>query len=166
VRWDLRRDRPYLVYDQLDFDVPIGNKGDVYDRYWVRIQEMRESLKILRQVIEKMPEGPINVDDPRISYPPKDRVYSSMEELIYHFKIAAEGVRAPKGEIYSAIENPKGELGFFIIGDGSNHPFRLQIRSPSFLNLQSLPRLVEGRLIADVIAAIGSLDIVLGEIDR
>jgi len=166
VAWDLRRARPYLVYDQLDFDIPTGKTGDVYDRYWVRIQEMRESLKIIHQVIEKIPAGAINVDDPRISYPPKDRVYSSMEELIYHFKIAAEGIRAPRGEVYSAIENPKGELGFFLIGDGSNHPYRLQIRSPSFINLQALPRLVEGRHIADVIAAIGSLDIVLGEIDR
>jgi NADH-quinone oxidoreductase subunit D len=166
VRWDLRRDMPYLVYPELDFDVVVGAAGDVYDRYVVRIEEMRQSLKILRQVIEKIPPGPVNVDDPRIAYPPKDRVYSSMEELIYHFKIACEGVRAPKGEIYFAAENPKGELGFFIIGDGGNHPYRLQIRSPSFLNLQALPRLVEGRLIADVIAVLGSLDIVLGEIDR
>ena len=166
VSWDLRRDRPYLVYPELDFKVVTAANGDVYDRYWVRIEEMRESLRILKQIVQKMPAGPVNVDDPRISYPPKDRVYSSMEELIYHFKIACEGVRAPKGEIYSAIENPKGELGFFIIGDGTHHPYRLQIRSPSFINLQSLPRMVEGRLIADVIAVIGSLDIVLGEIDR
>jgi len=132
----------------------------------VRIEEMRQSLSIVRQVLEKIPPGPVIVDDPKVAYPPKDRVYSSMEELIYHFKLASEGLRAPRGEIYSAIENPKGELGFFLIGDGTNHPCRLQIRSPSFLNLQSLPRLVEGRLIADVIAVIGSLDIVLGEIDR
>lgn len=166
VDWDLRRDRPYLIYPELDFNVVTCTGGDVYDRYWVRIQEMRESLKILRQIMEKIPTGPVNSADPRISYPPKDRVYSSMEELIYHFKIACEGVKAPKGEIYSAIENPKGELGFFIIGDGTHHPYRLQIRSPSCINLQSLGRMVEGRLIADVIAVIGSLDIVLGEIDR
>lgn len=166
VRWDLRRDRPYLVYDQLDFEVITAPAGDVYDRYMVRMAEMRESLSIVRQVLEKIPAGPVIVDDPRVAYPPKDRVYSSMEELIYHFKLAAEGVRAPKGEVYLSIENPKGELGFFLIGDGSNHPYRLQIRSPSFLNLQSLPRLVQGRLVADVIAVIGSLDIVLGEIDR
>ncbi len=166
VQWDVRRDRPYLVYPELDFNVVTSTAGDVYDRYWVRIQEMRESLTILKQIVQKIPSGPVNVDDPRISYPPKDRVYSSMEELIYHFKFACEGVKAPKGEIYSAIENPKGELGFFIIGDGTHLPYRLQIRSPSFINLQSLPRMVEGRLIADVIAVIGSLDIVLGEIDR
>lgn len=166
VKWDLRRDRPYLVYPELDFNVVTGTEGDVYERYLVRIQEMRESLKILEQICDRIPPGPVNVDDPRIAYPPKDRVYSSMEELIYHFKIAAEGVRAPVGQVYQSIENPKGELGFYLVGDGSNHPFRLQIRSPSFLNLQSLPRMVEGRLIADVIAVIGSLDIVLGEIDR
>lgn len=166
VRWDLRRDRPYLVYPELDFDVVTAEAGDVYDRYVVRIEEMRQSLSIVRQVLEKMPAGAVIVDDPKVAYPPKDRVYSSMEELIYHFKLASEGVRAPQGEIYSAIENPKGELGFFLIGDRTNHPYRLQIRSPSFLNLQSLPRLVQGRLIADVIAVIGSLDIVLGEIDR
>ncbi|HEX7878984.1 MAG TPA: NADH dehydrogenase (quinone) subunit D [Candidatus Eisenbacteria bacterium] len=166
VNWDLRRDRPYLVYPELEFDVVVGSAGDVYDRYLMRIGEMRQSLRILDQIVKKIPAGPVNVSDPRISYPPKDRVYSSMEELIYHFKIAAEGHRAPVGEVYHAIENPKGELGFFIAGDGTNHPYRLQIRSPSFLNLQSLPRLCEGHLIADVIAIIGSLDIVLGEIDR
>jgi NADH-quinone oxidoreductase subunit D len=166
VNWDLRRNRPYLIYPELDFDVVVGSAGDVYDRYLMRIYEMRQSLRIIDQVCERIPAGPVNIEDPRISYPPKDRVYSSMEELIYHFKIAAEGVRAPKGEVYHAIENPKGELGFFIVGDGTNHPYRLQIRSPSFLSLQSLPRLCEGHLIADVIAVIGSLDIVLGEIDR
>ena len=166
VEWDLRRDRPYLVYPELDFNVVSATAGDVYDRYWVRVQEMRESLRILRQVLDKIPAGPVNSADPRISYPPKDRVYSSMEELIYHFKIACEGVKAPVGEIYSAIENPKGELGFFLIGDGTHHPYRLQIRSPSMINLQSLSRMCEGRLIADVVACIGSIDIVLGEIDR
>jgi len=166
VDWDLRRDRPYLVYPELEFDVVVGSAGDVYDRYLMRIGEMRQSIRILEQVARMIPDGPVNIADPRISYPPKDRVYSSMEELIYHFKIAAEGVRAPAGEVYHAIENPKGELGFFIKGDGTNHPYRLQIRSPSFLNMQSLPRLCEGHMIADVIAVIGSLDIVLGEIDR
>jgi NADH-quinone oxidoreductase subunit D len=166
VNWDLRKNMPYMVYDQLDFDVPLGETGDVYDRYLVRIEEMRQSLRIIRQALDGMPEGPYQSPDPKISLPSKDKVYGSMEELIHHFKIVCEGVAAPPGEIYFAAENPKGELGFYIVGDGTSHAYRLHIRSPSLINLRALPDMVEGRLIADVVAALGSIDIVLGEVDR
>jgi NADH-quinone oxidoreductase subunit D len=166
VAWDLRKTMPYLVYDKLDFDMALGQNGDIYDRYLVRIEEMRQSLKIIRQALDGLPEGPYQIQDPKISLPPKDKVYGSMEELIHHFKITCEGVAAPPGEVYFAAENPKGELGFYIVGDGTSHPYRCHIRSPSFIHLRALPPMVEGRMLSDIVAAIGSIDIVLGEVDR
>jgi NADH-quinone oxidoreductase subunit D len=166
VNWDIRKAIPYMVYDRFDFDVPLGEHGDIYDRYLCRIHEMRQSLRIIRQALEGLPEGPYQIDDPKISLPPKDKVYGSMEELIHHFKIVCEGVAAPPGEIYFSAENPKGELGFYIVGDGTSHPYRCHVRSPSFINLRALPLISEGRLIADLVASLGSIDIVLGEVDR
>jgi NADH-quinone oxidoreductase subunit D len=166
VNWDLRKNMPYMVYDQMDFEVPLGQNGDIYDRYMVRIQEMHQSLRIIRQALDGLPEGPYQSPDPKISLPPKDKVYGSMEELIHHFKIVCEGVAAPPGEVYFAAENPKGELGFYIVGDGTSHAYRCHIRSPSFISLRALPDICVGRLIADVVACLGSLDIVLGEVDR
>ena len=166
VNWDLRKTMPYLVYDQFDFDVPLGTHGDVFDRYMLRVQEMRQSLRIIRQALDGLPEGPYQIEDPKISLPPKEKVYDSMEELIHHFKIVCEGVAAPPGEVYFAAENPKGELGFYIVGDGTSHAYRLHIRSPSFISLRALPDICQGRLLADVVACLGSIDIVLGEVDR
>jgi len=166
VEWDLRKARPYLGYEAFDFDVPIGSKGDVYDRYLVRIEEMRQSVKICRQVIKMMPGGAINVDDPKLVLPPKEKVLTQMEELIHQFIIVTEGFEAPKGEVYQAIEAPKGELGFHILSDGGASPYRMKIRSPSFVNLQALPKMCVGALVSDVVAIIASLDPVMGEVDR
>ena len=166
VNWDLRKQTPYMAYEEFDFDVPLGTNGDIYDRYLVRIEEMRQSLRIIRQALDGMPEGHHQIDDPKITLPSKDKTYGSMEELIHHFKIVCEGVAAPPGEVYFAAENPKGELGFYIVGDGTSHAYRLHIRSPSFISIGALPYIVQGRLIADVVAALGSVDIVLGECDR
>jgi NADH-quinone oxidoreductase subunit D len=166
VDWDLRKTMPYMVYEEFEFDVPLGEMGDIYDRYAVRIEEMRQSLRIIRQALDGLPEGPYQIQDPKISLPSKDKVYGSMEELIHHFKIVSEGVAAPAGEVYFAAENPKGELGFYIVGDGTSHPYRLHVRSPSLINLRAMPLMVEGRLLADSVAALGSIDIVLGEVDR
>ncbi len=164
--WDLRKARPYLGYDQFDFEIPVGSVGDVYDRYLVRIEEMRQAVKICNQVVANMPGGPINVDDPKLVLPDKTKVLTSMEELIHQFIIVTEGFEAPKGEVYHAIEAPKGELGFYIISEGGASPHRMKIRSPSFVNLQALPRICEGLLISDVVAVIASLDPVMGEVDR
>jgi NADH-quinone oxidoreductase subunit D len=166
VEHDLRRKHPYLDYDQYDFDVVIGGTGDCYDRYLVRIEEMRQSCRILRQVIEKMPEGPINVNDWKNMSPPKSHVLTKMEELIHHFILVTEGLDAPPGEVYFAAENPKGELGFYIYSKGGGVPYRLKIRAPSFVNLSILPELLPGCLIGDVPAVLGSLDFVMGECDR
>ncbi len=166
VNWDLRKNMPYMVYDHFDFDVVTGRTGDVFDRYQVRMGEMRQSLRIIRQALDGLPEGPFQIEDPKISLPPKDKVYGSMEELIHHFKIVCEGVAAPPGEVYFAAENPKGELGFYIVGDGTSRAYRLHIRSPSFIHLRAMPHMVEGRMLSDVVAALGSIDIVLGEVDR
>ena len=163
---DLRKKQPYLVYDQLDFDVPVGSKGDAYDRYLVRIEEMRQSTRILQQCLKKIPEGPVNVADAKIVLPPKDRVLTGMEELIHHFIQVTQGINAPPGEVYFGHENPKGELGFYINSKGGGTPHRLKIRSPSFVNLSILPRLLPGHMISDVVTILGSLDFVMGECDR
>jgi NADH-quinone oxidoreductase subunit D len=164
--YDLRKVQPYLVYDQLQFDVPLGSKGDCYDRYLVRLEEMRQSVRILRQCLKLLPEGPVNVPNLKIVLPPKDRVLSRMEELIHHFINVTQGVNAPPGEIYFGHENPKGELGFYINSKGGGTPHRLKIRSPSFVNLSILPRLLPGHMVSDVVAILGSFDFVMGECDR
>jgi NADH-quinone oxidoreductase subunit D len=166
IEHDLRRKHPYLDYDHYDFDVVIGSAGDCYDRYLVRVEEMRQSVRILRQVIDKLPSGPINVVDWKNMTPPKSRVMTKMEELIHHFMVVTEGLDAPPGEIYFAAENPKGELGFYINSRGGGVPYRLKIRAPSFVNLSILPELLPGCMVSDVPAVLGSLDFVMGECDR
>jgi len=166
VEHDLRRKHPYLDYDKYDFEVVVGSAGDCYDRYLVRIEEMRQSVRILRQVIEKLPDGPINVVDWKNMPPPKSHVMTKMEELIHHFIVVTEGLDAPPGEIYFGAENPKGELGFYIHSKGGGVPHRLKIRSPSFVNLSILPELLPGCSLSDVVAVLGSLDFVMGECDR
>ncbi|KAF0221260.1 MAG: NADH-quinone oxidoreductase subunit [Geobacteraceae bacterium] len=166
VDWDLRRDNPYSGYEKYSFKVPVGEKCDTFDRYKVRLIEMREAVKILRQALDSLKPGPILADDPQVCYPPKEAVYNTIEGLIHHFKIASEGFPAPEGEIYLGVENPKGELGYYIVSDGGTKPYRMKIRSPSFVNLQSMEKMCKGAMIADLIAVIGTLDIVLGEIDR
>ncbi len=166
VEHDVRRAHPYLDYEQYDFEVPIGSTGDCYDRYLVRIEEMRQSVRILRQVIDKLPSGPINVVDWKNMLPPKARVMTKMEELIHHFIVVTEGLDAPPGEIYFGAENPKGELGFYINSRGGGVPHRLKIRAPSFVNLSILPELLPGFMMSDVVAILGSLDFVMGECDR
>jgi NADH-quinone oxidoreductase subunit D len=164
--WDLRRVMPYSGYENYEFIVPTGKNGDVYDRYMVRMMEMRQSNEIVRQALEKIPGGAILADDPKVVYPPKDRVQESIESLIHHFHLASAGFPTPPGEVYASIESPKGELGFYLVSDGTNKPWRFRIRPPSFINLSALPVMVQGRLISDVVAVIGSIDIVLAEIDR
>ena len=166
VEHDLRRKHPYLDYEQYDFDVVVGSAGDCYDRYLVRIEEMRQSALILRQVIDKLPGGPINVADWKNAVPPKAQVMTKMEELIHHFIVVTEGLQAPAGEVYFAAENPKGELGFYINSKGGGVPHRLKIRAPSFVNLSILPEILPGCMISDVVAVLGSLDFVMGECDR
>ncbi len=170
VNYDLRKNEPYSGYETYDFDVPTGKNGDAYDRYQVRVQEMRESTKIAKQAIARIRElgekGPYRVRDFKYVLPEKSEVKTSMEALIHHFKIVAHGFFPPAGEAYAAVEAPKGELGFYFVSDGTARPWRMKVRSPSFINLQGLPLMTEGGLIADVIAAIGSIDIVLGEVDR
>ncbi len=167
VDWDLRRDNPYSSYEDFDFDVPLGTKaGDTYSRYLVRMQEMLQSNRILRQALEKLPAGDIKVDDPRVSLPPKEKVYTDIAALINHFKLIQEGIIPPKGEIYQAIEAPNGELGFYLISDGTAQPFRVKVRAPSFVVLNATNKLATGRLFADLIAIIGTMDIVLADVDR
>ena len=166
VPWDLRRTMPYLAYDQLDFDVIVGTVGDTFDRYAVRLNEVRESLKILRQILEKMPAGDYRVQDHKVTPPPRARIDESMEALIHHFKLFTRGFEVPAGETYVAIESPRGELGCYLVSDGGNKPYRMHIRGPSFVNLQSVPALLRGGLIADAIAILSSVDPVLGEVDR
>jgi NADH-quinone oxidoreductase subunit D len=166
LEFDLRRARPYLGYESYDFEIPVGSEGDIYDRYLVRIEEMRQSCRILDQVLRNLPEGPFHIDDPKIYLPPKKNVLTRMEELIHQFMIVTEGFECPLGEIYHSTEVPKGELGFYVISTGGSSPYRLRIRSPSFNNVATLPHLVEGGLVADVIANIASLDPVMGEVDR
>ncbi|HTO90768.1 MAG TPA: NADH dehydrogenase (quinone) subunit D [Candidatus Sulfotelmatobacter sp.] len=170
VDWDLRKQEPYCAYDSYDFDVPVGKNGDAYDRYQVRVREIREATRIAGQAIARIrsmgEKGEYRLRDYKYVLPPKEEVKTSMEALIHHFKIVAHGFFPPVGEAYRAIEAPKGELGFYFVSDGTPRPWRMKVRSPSFVNLQTLPTMIEGRLVADVITAIGSLDIVLGEIDR
>jgi NADH-quinone oxidoreductase subunit D len=167
VDWDLRRDNPYSSYEEFEFEVPLGTKaGDTYSRYLVRMAEMLQSNRIVRQVLENLPDGPVKVDDPRVSLPPKERVYTDIASLINHFLIIQEGIRPPQGEVYQAIEAPKGELGFYMVSDGSPTPFRLKIRGPSFVVLSALDKLSRGRLLSDIIALIGTMDIVLADVDR
>jgi NADH-quinone oxidoreductase subunit D len=166
VAYDLRKDKPYLGYETYDFDVPVGEHGDVYDRYLVRLEECYQSNRILAQAVERLPAGPINVDDPRVILPAKSRAMSDMEAMIYHFKQVMEGVKAPVGEAYVGIENPKGELGNYFVSDGTAKPVRWRIRPPSFINLAAIARMAEGRLLSDLIAINASVDIVMGEIDR
>ncbi len=166
VKWDVRKSEPYSSYDEMDFIVPVGQNGDVYDRYIVRIEEMRQSNEIVRQAMDTIPKGEFIADIPDVTLPQKENLKKSMEALIHHFKIVTDGICPPAGEVYSCVEAPKGELGFYIVSDGTKNPYRIKIRPPSFVNLEGLPKMVEGHLIADVVAVIGSLDIVLGEIDR
>jgi NADH-quinone oxidoreductase subunit D len=166
VEHDLRRKHPYLDYEKYDFEVVVGTAGDCYDRYLVRVEEMRQSVRILRQVIDKLPDGPVNVVDWKNMPPPKSRVMTKMEELIHHFIVVTEGLDAPPGEIYFGAENPKGELGFYINSKGGGVPHRLKIRAPSFVNLSILPELLPGSSLSDVVAILGSLDFVMGECDR
>ena len=166
LAWDLRKTMPYSVYEAFDFEIPVGSRGDVYDRYLVRMEEMRQSLRIIQQALNDLPKGRFRVDNHKVAPPPKEEIYLSMEALIHHFKLWTEGFRVPAGEAYFAIESPRGELGFYIVSDGSSNPCRVHVRGPSFINLQMLPPMAEGGLVADLIAIIASMDPVLGEVDR
>ncbi len=164
--WDLRRDLPYLCYDQLDFDVIVGTHGDSFDRYSIRLAEIRESIRIVRQCMDKIPPGDYRIQDKKVTPPPRARIDESMEALIHHFKIFTEGFKVPEGEVYVAVENPRGELGCYLVSDGSSHPVRMHIRAPSFVNLQTLPHLMQGSLIADTVAIVSSVDPIMGDVDR
>lgn len=166
VDYDVRKDFPYLDYETYDFEVPVGVHGDVYDRYLVRMEEMRQSVRIIEQAVQRLPDGPVNVDDPRVILPPKHKATSEMESMIHHFKLVMEGPRPPIGESYVAVEAPKGEKGYYMVSDGTAKPVRWRIRPPSFVNLAAIPKMVEGHLLSDVIAINASIDIVMGEIDR
>jgi NADH-quinone oxidoreductase subunit D len=166
VAYDVRKDFPYLGYETYDFDVPVGSNGDVYDRFLVRFEEMRQSVRILQQAVRRLPDGPINIDDHRIILPPKNKATSEMESMIHHFKQVMEGPRPPIGESYVAVESPKGEKGYYMVSDGTSKPVRWRIRPPSYVNLSAIPKMVEGHLLSDVIAINASIDIVMGEIDR
>ncbi len=166
VPYDVRKDRPYLDYETYDFEVPIGEKGDVYDRYLCRFEEMRQSVRILEQALDRLPDGPINVDDSRVSLPPKSEAMSDMEAMIFHFKQVMEGIETPVGEAYLPIEGPKGELGYYFVSDGTAKPVRFRVRPPAFINLAALPKMAEGHLLSDLIAINASVDIVMGEVDR
>jgi NADH-quinone oxidoreductase subunit D len=164
--WDLRRDLPYLHYDELDFDVVVGSYGDCFDRYAIRLNEVRESIKVVHQILDKMPGGDYRIQDRKVTPPPRARIDESMEALIHHFKIFTEGFKVPAGEVYRAIESPRGELGCYMVSDGGPTPYRMHIRGPSFVNLQTLPHMLRGGLIADAVAVISSADPIMGEVDR
>ncbi len=166
VAWDIRKAQPYEIYDQLDFDIPVGKNGDCWDRYLVRMEEMRQSLKIIRQCIEKMPKGEVVTNDPKIAPPKRALMKQSMEAMINHFKLYTEGYRVPAGETYTAVETPKGEFGVYLVADGSNQPYRCKVRAPGFAHLQALDFMCKGHMLADVVTIIGTQDIVFGEIDR
>ncbi len=166
VPWDLRRSMPYLRYDEVEFDVIVGTYGDNFDRYSVRLNEIRESIRIIRQIVEKMPAGDYRVQDKKVTPPPRARIDESMEALIHHFKVFTEGFKVPEGEVYTAIESPRGELGCYLVSDGGSKPYRMHIRGPSFVNLQGLPLMMRGGLLADAVAVCSSVDPVMGEVDR
>ncbi|MFO1068219.1 MAG: NADH-quinone oxidoreductase subunit D [Geminicoccaceae bacterium] len=166
IAWDLRKAQPYEVYDKLDFDIPVGKNGDCWDRYLVRLLEIRESLKIIDQCLKQMPKGPVRTADKKVTPPPRADMKRSMEALIHHFKLYTEGVHVPAGEVYAATENPKGEFGVYLVSDGGNRPYKCKIRSPGYVHLQALDEMGKGHMLADIVAIIGSMDIVFGEIDR
>ncbi len=166
VAYDVRKSAPYAVYDRLDFEIPVGTHGDVYDRFLVRMEEMRQSVKLIRQALDQLPDGPVMTSDIRVALPGKEATMTSIEAMQRHFMLVIHGFRPPVGEYYSAVESPKGELGWYIVSNGENHAYRARNRAPSFVNLQALPVMCEGALIADVVANIGSIDIVVGEVDR
>ncbi|MDA0262515.1 MAG: NADH-quinone oxidoreductase subunit D, partial [Proteobacteria bacterium] len=166
VAWDLRKAQPYEVYDELDFDIPVGKNGDCYDRYLCRVEEMRQSVRIIRQCLELMPPGPVMTSDRKVAPPPRAEMKSSMEALIHHFKLYTEGFHVPPGETYTAVEAPKGEFGVYLVADGTNSPYKCKIRAPGYAHLQSLEFMAKGHLVADAVAIIGTQDIVFGEIDR
>ncbi len=166
VNWDIRKAIPYAGYDQYDFDVPLGTNGDIYDRYWCRMQEFRQSLRIIEQALDRLPDGPVNIDDRKIVAPPRSELGRSMEAVIHHFKLWTEGFKAPAGYVVQRVESPRGEFACYLRGDGTSKPARVHFRTPSFVNLASLPTMARGLMVADLVAIIGSIDIVLGEIDR
>lgn len=166
VAWDLRRDMPYLRYDDVEFDVIVGQYGDAYDRYSIRFNEIRESMRIVYQILDRMPTGDFRIQNKKVTPPPRARIDESMEALIHHFKIFTEGFKVPEGEVYVAIESPRGEIGCYIVSDGSSTPYRMHMRAPSFVNIQALPHMMRGGLVADAVAVISSVDPVLGEVDR
>jgi NADH-quinone oxidoreductase subunit D len=166
VAWDLRRAQPYDVYAEMDFDIPIGKNGDCYDRYLVRVEEMRQSVRIIKQCLQKMPSGPVKTDNRKISPPSRGEMKQSMEALIHHFKLYTEGYHVPAGDTYTAVEAPKGEFGVYLVADGTNRPYRCKIRSPGFAFLQATEFMCKGHMLADLVAIVGSMDIVFGEIDR
>ena len=166
LAWDLRRDLPYLRYEEVEFDVIVGSYGDAFDRYSIRLNEIRESMRIVRQILDRMPQGDYRIQDKKVTPPPRGRIDESMEALIHHFKIFTEGFKVPEGEAYVAIESPRGEIGCYIASDGSSTPYRMHVRAPSFVNIQSMPLMMHGGLIADAVAVISSVDPVLGEFDR
>ena len=166
VPWDLRREMPYLKYDEVEFDVIVGQHGDAYDRYAIRFNEIRESMRIVYQILDRMPSGDYRIQNKKVTPPPRARIDESMEALIHHFKIFTEGFKVPEGEVYVAIESPRGEIGCYIVSDGSSTPYRMHMRAPSFVNIQALPHMMRGGLVADAVAVISSVDPVLGEVDR
>lgn len=166
VAWDLRKSQPYDVYEKMDFDIPVGSTGDCYARYLVRMAEMRESLKIMKQCLRELPEGPVKTNDYKVSPPPRAEMKNSMEAMIHHFKLYTEGYHVPAGETYTCVEAPKGEFGVFLVADGTNKPYRCHIRAPGFAHLQALDYISKGHMLADVVSNIGSMDVVFGEIDR
>ncbi|MBI3941831.1 MAG: NADH-quinone oxidoreductase subunit D, partial [Chloroflexi bacterium] len=166
INWDLRKAQPYSSYPDFQFDVPLGSHGDVYDRYLVRIEEMRQSVKIVQQALDRLPDGPVGTDNRKVSPPPRHELADSMESLIHHFKLWTEGFKAPEGEVYVAIESPRGEVGVYLQGNGTAKPGRVHFRAPSFANLQAMPVMCEDAMVADLVAIIGSIDIVLGDVDR
>jgi NADH-quinone oxidoreductase subunit D len=166
IPYDVRKAFPYSSYEDFEFDVPVGQHGDAYDRYLVRMEEMRQARRIILQALDRLPDGPVLVEDRKVALPPRRELVRSMEAVIHQFKLVSEGIHPPKGEVYAAVESPRGEKGYYIVSDGSNRPVRVRVRSPSFSNLQALPVMVQGGMLADVVVAIASIDIVLGDVDR